>query len=111
MCLLCCGADPVLCKRLEEAGCTAVMPLGVPLGSTQGLQTRALLEIIIEQSRVPVAVEAGLGAPSHAAEAVGNGRLGRTCAYWNSRPPVTRCKWRRLSAWLSKQGACQHSPG
>jgi len=65
-----CGADPVLCKRLEEAGCAAVMPLGAPIGSNQGLQTRALLEIIIEQSRVPVVVDAGIGAPSHAAEAL-----------------------------------------
>lgn len=65
-----CGADPVLCKRLEEAGCAAVMPLGAPIGSNQGLQTRALLEIIIEQSHIPVVVDAGIGAPSHAAEAM-----------------------------------------
>ncbi len=65
-----CGADPVLCKRLEEAGCAAVMPLGAPIGSNQGLQTRALLEIIIEQANVPVVVDAGIGAPSHAAEAL-----------------------------------------
>lgn len=65
-----CGADPVLCRRLEEAGCAAVMPLGAPIGSNQGLQTRALLEIIIEQSRIPVVVDAGIGAPSHAAEAL-----------------------------------------
>ena len=65
-----CGADPVLCKRLEEAGCAAVMPLGAPIGSNQGLQTRALLEIIIEQAGVPVVVDAGIGVPSHAAEAL-----------------------------------------
>ncbi|WP_108648986.1 thiazole synthase [Dongshaea marina] len=65
-----CGADPVLCKHLEEIGCAAVMPLGAPIGSNQGLQTRALLEIIIEQSRVPVVVDAGIGSPSHAAEAM-----------------------------------------
>lgn len=65
-----CGADPVLCKRLEEVGCAAVMPLGAPIGSNQGLQTRALLDIIIEQSGVPVVVDAGIGAPSHAAEAL-----------------------------------------
>ncbi|MDI6465865.1 thiazole synthase, partial [Cronobacter turicensis] len=59
-----CGADPVLCKRLEEAGCAAVMPLGAPIGSNQGLQTRALLEIIIAQASVPVVVDAGIGAPS-----------------------------------------------
>jgi len=65
-----CGADPVLCKRLEEAGCAAVMPLGAPIGSNQGLQTRALLEIIIEQATVPVVIDAGIGAPSHACEAL-----------------------------------------
>jgi thiazole synthase len=63
-------ADPVLCKRLEEAGAAAVMPLGAPLGSNKGLRTRDLLEIIIEQSNVPVVVDAGIGAPSHAAEAM-----------------------------------------
>ncbi|MFC3393568.1 thiazole synthase [Brenneria rubrifaciens] len=65
-----CGADPVLCKRLEEAGCAAVMPLGAPIGSNQGLQTRDFLRIIIEQARVPVVVDAGIGAPSHATEAL-----------------------------------------
>lgn len=63
-------ADPVLCKRLEEAGAACVMPLGSPIGSARGLQTRDLLRIIIEQSRVPVVVDAGIGAPSHAAEAM-----------------------------------------
>ncbi|MBJ7224088.1 MULTISPECIES: thiazole synthase [unclassified Brenneria] len=65
-----CGADPVLCKRLEEAGCAAVMPLGAPIGSNQGLQTRDFLRIIIEQSHVPVVIDAGIGAPSHATEAL-----------------------------------------
>lgn len=63
-------ADPVLCKKLEEVGAAAVMPLGSPIGSNQGLQTRDFLRIIIEQSNVPVIVDAGLGAPSHAAEAM-----------------------------------------
>ncbi len=63
-------ADPVLCKLLEEAGSAAVMPLAAPIGTNKGLVTRDLLEIIIEQSRVPVVVDAGLGAPSHAAEAM-----------------------------------------
>ncbi len=63
-------ADPVLCKRLEEAGAAAVMPLGAPIGSNKGLKTRDFLEIIIEQSKVPVVVDAGIGAPSHAAEAM-----------------------------------------
>ncbi|MDR1023224.1 MAG: thiazole synthase [Prevotellaceae bacterium] len=63
-------ADPVLCKRLEEAGAATVMPLGAPIGTSKGLRTRDLLAIIIEQSRVPVVVDAGIGAPSHAAEAM-----------------------------------------
>ncbi len=64
------NADPVLCKRLEEVGCATVMPLGSWIGSNQGLRTRAALEIIIEQSFVPVVVDAGIGAPSQAAEAI-----------------------------------------
>lgn len=63
-------ADPVLCKRLEEAGAAAVMPLGAPIGTNKGLLTRDFLEIIIEQSRVPVIVDAGIGVPSHAARAM-----------------------------------------
>lgn len=63
-------ADPVLCKRLEEVGTAAVMPLGAPIGTNKGLKTRDLLEIIIEESRVPVVIDAGLGAPSHAADAM-----------------------------------------
>lgn len=63
-------ADPVLCKLLEEAGTAAVMPLGSPIGTNKGIVTRDLIEIIIEESRVPVVVDAGLGAPSHAAEAM-----------------------------------------
>lgn len=63
-------ADPVLCKLLEEAGTSAVMPLAAPIGTNKGMMTRDLIEIIIEQSSVPVIVDAGLGAPSHAAEAM-----------------------------------------
>ena len=63
-------ADPVLCKRLEEVGASAVMPLAAPIGTNKGLVTRELLSIIIEQSTVPVVVDAGLGAPSHAADAM-----------------------------------------
>lgn len=63
-------ADPVLCKRLEDAGTAAVMPLGAPIGSNKGLRTVDFLEIIIEQSRVPVIVDAGIGAPSDAARAL-----------------------------------------
>lgn len=63
-------ADPILAKRLEEAGTATVMPLGAPIGTNRGVRTRDLIQIIIEQSNVPVVVDAGLGAPSHAAEAM-----------------------------------------
>jgi thiazole synthase len=63
-------ADPVLCKQLENAGTAAVMPLGSPIGTNKGLKTVDFLEIIIEQSKVPVIVDAGIGAPSHAAYAM-----------------------------------------
>lgn len=63
-------ADPVLCKLLEEAGTAAVMPLGAPIGSNKGLKTIDFLEIIIEQSKVPVIIDAGLGAPSDATKAM-----------------------------------------
>ena len=63
-------ADPVLCKRLEDVGVQCVMPLGAPIGSNKGIVTREFLEIIIEQSNVPVIVDAGIGAPSHAAYAM-----------------------------------------
>ena len=64
------NADPVLAKRLQEAGCATVMPLGSPIGSNRGLATRDQIRIIIEQATVPVVVDAGIGAPSHAAEAM-----------------------------------------
>jgi len=63
-------ADPVLCKQLESAGTSAVMPLGAPIGTNKGLRTIDFLEIIIEQSNVPVVIDAGLGAPSDAAKAM-----------------------------------------
>ncbi len=64
------NADPVLAKRLQEVGCATVMPLGAPIGSNRGIQTRDQIRIIIEQATVPVVVDAGIGAPSHAAEAM-----------------------------------------
>jgi thiazole synthase len=63
-------ADPVLCKHLEDAGAAAVMPLGAPIGTNKGLRTYDFLKIIIEQSQLPVIVDAGLGVPSHAAAAM-----------------------------------------
>lgn len=64
------NADPVLAKRLQDAGTATVMPLGSPIGSNRGIQTRDQIRIIIEQATVPVVVDAGIGAPSHAAEAM-----------------------------------------
>ncbi len=64
------NADPVLAKRLQDVGVAAVMPLGSPIGSNRGIMTRDQIQIIIEQATVPVVVDAGLGAPSHAAEAM-----------------------------------------
>jgi thiazole synthase len=64
------NADPVLAKRLQEAGSATVMPLGSPIGSNRGVETRGQIRIIIEQATVPVVVDAGVGAPSHAAEAM-----------------------------------------
>ena len=63
-------ADPVLCKKLEEVGTATVMPLGSPIGSNNGIATKDMIRIIIEQSNIPVVVDAGIGAPSHAAEAM-----------------------------------------
>jgi len=64
------NADPVLAKRLQDVGTATVMPLGSPIGSNRGVQTRDQIRIIIEQATVPVVVDAGIGAPSHAAEAM-----------------------------------------
>jgi thiazole synthase len=64
------NADPILAKRLEDLGTATVMPLGSPIGSNRGLKTRDAIQIIIEKSTIPVVVDAGLGAPSHAAEAM-----------------------------------------
>lgn len=64
------NADPVLAARLQDVGCATVMPLGAPIGSNRGIETRAQIEIILEQARVPVIIDAGLGAPSHTAAAM-----------------------------------------
>ena len=76
-----CQADPVICKRLEEAGAAAVMPLAAPIGTNKGLMTKDFLRIIIEQATVPVVVDAGIGAPSHAAEAM---EMGADCCLVNT---------------------------
>lgn len=95
-----CHADPVLCRRLEEVGCAAVMPLGAPIGSNQGLKTRDLLAIIIEQASIPVIVDAGIGAPSHASEALemGADAVLVNTAIASSRNPVMMARAFRLAA-------------
>ena len=65
-----CQADPTLCKHLEEAGAATVMPLAAPIGTNKGLRMKDFIQIIIDQATVPVVVDAGIGAPSHAAEAM-----------------------------------------
>ncbi|WP_348241354.1 thiazole synthase [Leptolyngbya sp. DQ-M1] len=64
------NADPLLAKRLEEAGCATVMPLGSPIGSGQGIRNTANIQIIIENAKIPVVVDAGIGTPSEAAQAM-----------------------------------------
>jgi thiazole synthase len=106
-------ADPVLCKRLEEVGVAAVMPLGAPIGSNKGLKTIDFLQIIIEQSGVPVVVDAGIGAPSHAAAAMelGADAVLVNTAIANAAHPVQMAAAFRLAveagrmAWLAGLGA------
>ena len=100
------GADPVLCKRLEEVGCATVMPLGSWIGSNQGLRTRAALEIIVEQATVPVVVDAGIGAPSQAAEALELGAdavLVNTAIGTAGHPPAMGAAF-RLAVEAGRQG-------
>ncbi len=76
-----CQADPTLCKHLEEAGAATIMPLAAPIGTNKGLRMKDFLQIIIEQATVPVVVDAGIGAPSHAAEAM---EMGADCCLVNT---------------------------
>ncbi len=107
-----CGADPVLCRRLEDAGCSAVMPLGAPIGSNRGLRTRDFLEIIVEQSGIPVVVDAGIGAPSQAAEAleIGAGAVLVNTAIAVARDPVAMANAFRLAV-ESGEIACRSGLG
>jgi thiazole synthase len=109
------NADPVLAKRLEDAGAATVMPLGAPIGSNRGLRTRDQLRIIIEQATVPVVVDAGIGLPSHAAEAM---EMGADAVLVNTalavaRQPVRLAEAFRLAvlagrlAWLGGPGQTQ----
>jgi thiazole synthase len=90
------NADPVLARRLQEAGTATVMPLGSPIGSNRGLQTRDQLRIIIDQATVPVVVDAGLGVPSHAAEAM---ELGADAVLVNTAIAVARDPNRMANAF------------
>ncbi|MCL1088883.1 thiazole synthase [Shewanella profunda] len=116
-------ADPVLCHRLEEVGCAAVMPLASPIGSNQGLVTESFLKIIIEQARVPVVIDAGIGAPSQAARAMELGAdavLVNTAIASSASPIVmaecfkeaVQCGKRAFEAGLSRvqTGAVHSSP-
>jgi thiazole synthase len=97
------NADPVLAKRLQEVGVATVMPLGSPIGSNRGLETRAQIRIIIEQATVPVVVDAGLGAPSHAAEAM---ELGADAVLINTAIAVAHdpCRMARAFAGAVQSG-------
>lgn len=90
------NADPVLAKRLQDVGTAAVMPLGSPIGSNRGVQTRGQIEIIIEQATVPVVIDAGLGAPSHAAEAM---EMGADAVLVNTAIAVTSDPCRMAAAF------------
>lgn len=105
-----CGADPVLCKRLEEVGCAAVMPLGAPIGSNLGLKTKEFLNIIIEQSSVPVVVDAGIGCPSHASQAmeIGADAVLVNTAIAVARDPISMAKAFRLA---TEAGSLAHQSG
>ncbi len=97
------NADPVLAKRLQEVGTATVMPLGSPIGSNRGLETREQIRIILEQATVPVVVDAGLGAPSHAAAAM---ELGADAALVNTAIAVSSdpCRMARAFAAAIESG-------
>ena len=107
------NADPVLCKRLEEVGCATVMPLGSWIGSNQGLRTKAALEIIIEQSLVPVVVDAGIGAPSQAAEAMemGAGAVLVNTAIGTAGDPAAMADAFRMATIAGRQAYLAGLPG
>jgi thiazole synthase len=105
-----CSADPVLCRHLEEAGCATVMPLGAWIGSNRGLRTRDAIEVIVEQAHVPVVVDAGLGVPSDAAEAM---EIGASAVLVNTaiavaQDPVTMA---RAFALATQAGRLGHLAG
>ena len=100
------GADPVLARRLEEVGTVTVMPLGSPIGSNRGLKTRDAVSIIVEQANVPVVVDAGLGAPSHAAASmeIGADAVLVNTAMAVARDPVEMARGFRLAVEAGRAG-------
>ena len=104
------NADPVIAKRLQEVGCATVMPLGAPIGSNGGLQTRDQIRIILDQATVPVVVDAGIGAPSHAAEAM---ELGADAALVNTAIAVNDdpCRMARAFAQAVEAGRTAYEIG
>lgn len=110
-------ADPVLCRRLEEVGCAAVMPLASPIGSNQGLITESFLKIIIEQAQVPVVIDAGIGAPSQAARAMelGADAVLVNTAIASSAQPIAMAKCFNMAVQCGRQafeaglGRVQHN--
>lgn len=99
-------ADPVLCKRLEDVGAQCVMPLGAPIGTNKGLKTLDFLEIIIQQSTVPVIVDAGIGSPSHACWAmeIGADAVLVNTAIAVSKNPVQMAKAFKIAVEAGRMG-------
>ncbi len=104
------NADPVLAKRLEEVGCATVMPLGAPIGTNRGIETREQVKIIIEQATIPVVVDAGIGAPSHAAEAM---ELGADAVLVNTAIAIANDPPRMAAAFKAavEAGRCAYEIG
>jgi thiazole synthase len=104
------NADPVLAKRLQEVGTATVMPLGAPIGSNKGIATRDQIRIIIDQATVPVVVDAGIGAPSHAAEAM---ELGADAVLVNTAIAIASdpCEMGRVFALATEAGRLAYEMG
>lgn len=104
------NADPVIAARLQDVGCATVMPLGSPIGTNRGLETRAQLEIILAQARVPVVIDAGIGAPSHAAAAL---ELGASAVLVNTAIAVASdpCRMARAFATAVEAGRAAYETG
>lgn len=105
-----CQADPILCRQLEEVGAAAVMPLAAPIGSNLGLLTKEFIRLIVEQSSVPVVVDAGIGLPSHAAEAM---ELGVSACLVNTAIAIADdpVRMAKAFAWAVKAGREAYNAG